>query len=118
MKISVADFKKSIALLERKYIDGTKSNINQWAMMAGFRNKNQQLDELIEKNAVDGMIDVDALRAFIDEGMESCGGRLVIPANVPAWATALGVDIKDLTITKEEADDFFNNILPSASAAT
>jgi hypothetical protein len=118
MKISVADFKKAVAVLERKYIDGVKSNINQWAIMAGFRNKNPQLDGLIEKMAVDGMIDVDAFRGFIDEGMEKCGGKLVIPANVPDWAIKIGVDIKDLTITKAEADDFFNNILPSASAAT
>ena len=117
MKISVADFKKAVAVLEKKYIDGIKSNINQWAMMAGLRSKNTQLDALIDKSAVDGMIDVDAFRGFVDEGMEKCGGRLTIPANVPAWATAFGVDIKDLTITKSEADDFFDNILPSVAAA-
>ena len=113
----MADFKKAVALLERKYIAGIKTNINQWAMMAGFRSMNTQLDALIEKAAVDGMIDVDAFRGFVNEGMETCGGKLTIPANVPGWAAAFGVDIKDLTITKAEADDFFDNILPSASAA-
>ena len=116
MKVSVADFKKAVALLEKKYIDGMVSNINKWAMMIGFRNRNPQIDSLVENSAVDGMIDVDAIRGIVNEGMEKCGGKLVIPANVPALGVALGVDIKDLTITKAEADDFFDKIIPSASA--
>ena len=111
---------KAIAVFEVKMIEGMKTEgNNRFVMGAMLRPFNSKLSEGVGKLADNGMVDVDDLRASINDGMKYGGDKFVVPIKFPDWARdwleKIDVGMSDVTITKEEMDDFFDSILPSVS---
>ena len=115
MKVSVTDFKNAVLMFESKIISQATNETNQSALAIAFTKFAPQIDEAIAQSAKDGIVDVDEVRALVDAGIKGGGGKIVLKPQFPSWVALIGVSIKDITITKEEADEFFNQTIPSVS---
>ena len=113
---------KAITVFEVKMIEGMKTEgNNRFVMGAMLRPFNTKLMEGIGRLADNGMVDVDGLRASVNDGMKYGGDKFVVPIKFPDWVRGwlekIDVGMSDVTITKEEMDDFFENILPAVASA-
>ena len=118
MKISITDFKNALMMFEAKIIDQASNVTNKSALAMAFTKFAPQIDAAIASSATDGMVDVAAIRTLVDAGIKGGGGAIVMKPQLPDWAALLGVSIKDITITKDEADEFFDKTIPSVSRTT
>lgn len=115
MKVSIADFKNAVLLFEAVLIEQTGDLTNKSALAMGLMKRSKEINDAIDASAKDGMIDVDELKALVDAGLKGGGGKIVLKPEIPGWARALGVTIKDITITAAEAEEFFSKIVPQVS---
>ena len=117
MKVSIADFKNAVLMFEAKIIEQVNNVTNKSALAMAFTKFAPQIDAAIAETAKDGMVDVDAIRTLVDAGIKGGGGKIVLKPQFPSWARLLGVGIGDITITKDEADEFFTKTIPTVSAS-
>ena len=115
MKVSTTDFKNAVLMFEAKLIDQSANLTNKSALAMAFTKFAPQIDAAIAESAKDGMVDVGAIREIVDAGIKGGGGKIVLNPQFPSWASLLGVSIKDITITKADADEFFTQTIPSVS---
>jgi hypothetical protein len=115
MKVSTTDFKNAVLMFEAKLIEQSSNVTNKSALAMAFTKFAPQIDAAIAQSAKDGMVDVDELRELVDAGIKGGGGQIVLKPQLPGWASLLGVSIKDITITADEADEFFTRTIPSVS---
>lgn len=115
MKVSIADFKNAVLLFEAGQIERTADLTNKSALAITFTKFAPDIDSAIAGMAKDGMVDVDSIRTLVDAGLKGGGGKIVLKPDVPQWARLLGVSIKDITITADEAEEFFTKTIPQYS---
>ena len=115
MKVSVADFKNAVVVLEAKMIEGFEKTIDKGALGGVFFKYAPQIDEAIVKASKDGMVNCDELREFVNAVVTSAGGKIVLEPEIPALARLVGVTIKNITITQRDVDDFFEVTIPQVS---
>ena len=110
MKVSVADFKRGLALFEAEFVSNVKPTMMQFLAGAAIAATGKKVDEML-KPYVDeqGFIDVDALKAMADEGMKHCGGAFEFPLDFGVFGHT------GVKISKADFDKFFSQTLPSVS---
>ena len=115
MKVSATDFRNAVLMFEAKLIEQTSDWTNKSALAIAFQKIAPNVNEAIASAAKDGMVDVDAIRALVEAGIKGGGGKIVLKPKFPDWASLIGVSIKDITITAEEAEEFFTKTIPQVS---
>ena len=102
-------------MFEAKQIELTSDLTNKSALAMAFTKYAKEVDSALAGMAKDGMIDCDALREMIGAGIKGGGGKIVLKPEIPGWARMLGVSLKDIVITTEEAEEFFTKTIPQVS---
>ena len=116
MKVSVADFKNALTLFEAKVITSQTTTMNKFALGIALSRLNAGADKMIETFLDDGgMVDLAKLRADIDAGLKASGGELEVVPQFGPQLRLLGLTIKNIKFTKEDFEDFFDNIIPKVS---
>ena len=115
MKVTTTEFKNAVLLFESGLIEQTGDLTNKSALAMAFTKFAPQIDSAIAALSKDGFVNVDEVKTYIDAGLKGGGGKIVLKPEIPQWARLIGVTIKDITITSQEAEDFFTKILPAVS---
>lgn len=114
MKVSVATLKSELVMFETKLIAQTNNLTNKSALAVIFKKFMPHIEKAISANTVNGLVDVEEIKGLVEAGIEGGGGKIVLHPQLPAWTALLGVDIVDVTITREEAKEFFDNLAAKA----
>ena len=117
MKISVKDFKDALKNFETNVVATQNTKMNKFVMGVAFGVFNAKADGMV-KSFLDanGMVEVDALRSAVEAGMDAVGdGVLDIVPEISPDLRFVGVTIKTIKITKDDFNDFFDNIIPQVS---
>ena len=116
MKVSVTDFKNALTLFEAKVIESQATTMNKFAIGIALARLNVGTDEMIAPFLdTNGMVDIAKLRADIDAGLKASGGELDIVPQFDPKLRLFGLSIKNIKFTKEDFNDFFDNIIPQVS---
>ena len=116
MKVSVADFKNALTMFEAKIVQSQTTNINKFVMGIALARYGRKADKMIATFVgEDGMVDVDALRADIEAGLEASGGELVLEPDFPNELRQVGLTITKIKFSKQDFEEFFTKTLPSVS---
>ena len=115
MKVTVQNFRNAVLMFEAKLIEQASSVTNKSALAMVFTKFAPKINDAIASLAVDGMMDVDAIKELVDAGIKGGGGKIVLVPQLPDWVSLLGVTIKDITITAAEAEEFFTKTIPQVS---
>lgn len=114
MQVTVNDFKNALALFEAEFIGTMKNSFQKFLAGAALAASGGKIDEMLNQYAVNGMIDVEAVKALVDAGMKQCGGELEIPVNFGVLG-ALGATPVTVKITLNDVDKFFRQTLPAVA---
>ena len=116
MKVSVADFKNALTLFEAKVITSQATLMNKFAIGIALSHLNTGADAMIAPFLDEGgMVDLSKLRADIDAGFKASGGELEVVPQFDPKLRLLGLTVKSIKFTKDDFDDFFDNIIPQVS---
>lgn len=115
MKVTATEFKNAVLLFEAGLMEQTGDPTNKSALAMAFTKFAPQIDAAIAGMSKDGLVNVDEVKTYIDAGLKGGGGKIVLKPEIPQWARLLGVTIKDITITSQEAEEFFTKTLPAVS---
>ena len=114
MKVPASVFNAALAQFELGISRQFQQSINQFAMGAIFRKMQEDLDEALAAYVdKDGLVDCDALRAYVNAGLAASDGKVTFKPKIPKALLFLGVGIQDITITQAEWDEFFDKTIPS-----
>ena len=114
MKVTLKDFKNAVIMFEGKLVDQTGEVTNKSALAMAFCWFAPKIDEAIASVSVDGMVDVGFVKTLIEAGIRGSGcGKLVLVPQIPDWARRLGVTIKEISVSSEEAEEFFTKTIPA-----
>lgn len=120
MKVSKKVFTEALKHFETNVVATQATSMNKFVMGVAFGRLNAKADKMVEKFLdAGGLVDVDALRADVEAGMEAVGDDVldVVP-EIDSDLRLMGVTIKAIKITKDDFKDFFDNILPSVATTT
>ena len=114
MKVTVEDFKAALALFEAEALGTMKTTLQKFLAGAIIASKSNEIDALLRQNAVDNLIDTDAVRAIVDAGFRQSNGQIDIPINFGVLG-AIGATPTTITIRKNDMDNFFDKTIPSVA---
>lgn len=116
MKVSTTDFKNALTLFEAKIVNSQETTMNKFALGVALARLNAKTDKMLADYLdATGMVEIDRLRADVDVGMKASGGSLEIVPQFDDGLRLIGLTIKNINFTKDDFNDFFDNILPSVS---
>lgn len=119
MKLTVADFKKGLVDFEAKLVDSQSTKMNKFAMGVALAGLNQGTDKMLAKFiGADGMVDAGLLRSYVSAGMKAAGmedgeSALEIVPEIDPALRLVGVTIKNIKLTKDDLEEFFEKTLPA-----
>lgn len=119
MKLTIADFKKGLVDFEAKLVASQSTKMNKFAMGVALAGLNQGTDKMLAKFIdADGMVDAGLLRSYVSAGMKAAGmedgeSALEIVPEIDPALRLIGVTIKNIKLTKDDLDEFFEKTLPS-----
>ena len=123
MKLTVADFKKGLVDFEAKLVDSQSTKMNKFAMGVALAGLNQGTDKMLAKFiGADGMVDAGLLRSYVSAGMKAAGmedgeSALEIVPEIDPALRLIGVTIKNIKLTKDDLDEFFEKTLPAVKSS-
>lgn len=123
MKLTVADFKKGLVDFEAKLVASQSTKMNKFAMGVALAGLNQGTDKMLAKFIdEDGMVDAGLLRSYVSAGMKAAGmedgeSALEIAPDIGPGLRFMGVTIKNIKLTKDDLDEFFEKTLPAVKSS-
>lgn len=123
MKLTVADFKKGLVDFEAKLVASQSTKMNKFAMGVALAGLNQGTDKMLAKFIdADGMVDAGLLRSYVSAGMKAAGmedgeSALEIVPEIDPALRLIGVTIKNIKLTKDDLDEFFEKTLPAVKSS-
>ena len=109
MKVTVADFSNALSLFEAKWLSTLSSNANKFFAGVALARVNAGLSDMVKPfTGEDGMVDVDALKAAMDAGLDAVDGKLVLIPQIDPRLKLVGIGIDEVRFTRADFDEFFN----------
>lgn len=118
MKVKKEEFKAALILFQNEFVESFDTGSQKFVVGIALAAMDRRMDDIISRfSDKDGMVDVDSVRSLVDAGMEKCGGKFDLPINFGALSM-FGVPPANITIDKDDMDNFFDKTLPSVSQQT
>jgi len=118
MKLSTAEFKSAVLLLEGALMDRYENLADKGAIGVVLYDYAQSIDEGIAGMSEGGLVDCDKLRGRVNAFLKAAGGKFVYKSNVnPLLRKLVGITIDEVAFTQADADYFFDEIIPSVEQA-
>ena len=115
MKLTTAEFKNAITLLEAAFIERYSEPADKGAIAVAFYDYASKIDEGVASAADGDMIDCDKLRGRVNAFLKGAGGKMAYKPKINALARLLGVTIEEVVVTQSDADYFFDQIISSVA---
>ena len=110
MKVSVADFKKGLALFEAEFISNVKPGFMQFMAGAAIAASGKKIDAFLAPYTDDdGKVDVDAIKDIVEAGLKHGGDNMEVPLDFGVFGKT------GVKITRADFNNFFSKTLPSVS---
>ena len=97
--------------------------MNKFAMGVALAGLNQGADKMLAKFIdADGMVDAGLLRSYVSAGMKAAGMEdgesfLEIVPDIDPALRLIGVTIKNIKLTKDDLEEFFEKTLPAVKSS-